>query len=401
MRFPLLPFLILLAVCVCIDAYISRCLSKRCSSRIPVLIHWIIAAAFYCMAVVTVALPHRSGSEGILIAKMWMLFAIISAYASKFLFIIFDLLSKLPYLWRRRRVRWLGRLGVCLGVILFAAMWWGALINRFNLQVRDITIPIEGLPAPFNGFRILQISDLHVGTYGNDTEFIQRLVEKVNSLKPDVIVFTGDIVNMRTEELLPHADVLSRMSAPYGVFSILGNHDYGDYSEWPDESAKSSNLERLVYLQREKMGWRLLLNETAWLHVGNDSIALIGVENVGDPPFTVYGSLSKAYPQINDSVIKVLLSHNPAHWTDSIEGNSEANVHLTLSGHTHAMQMALGQVSPAILRYRTWGGLYVDSLSSENKKHLYVNIGIGTVGLPMRVGATPEITLITLRPSVP
>ena len=248
------------------------------------------------------------------------------------------------------------------------------------------------MPAEFEGYRIAQISDLHVGTYGNDTAFVSSLADRLNALDADLIVFTGDIVNSRAAELVPHAGPLSRISAPDGVLSILGNHDYGDYASWPDAAAKRENMELLKSLQG-KMGWRLLLNETETLRRGQDSIIVIGVENIGDPPFPVYGSLPKAYPQLSDSVVKILLTHNPAHWVDSIASRPDINIPFSMAGHTHAMQIEILGWSPAKYRYPTWGGLYTDD---DNSHKLYVNIGTGTVGFPARVGATPEITLFTL-----
>ena len=195
-------------------------------------------------------------------------------------------------------------------------------------------------------------------------------------------------------ELLPHVSPLSRLTAPDGVISILGNHDYGDYSVWPDLSAKEENIVQMHNLQREKMNWRLLLNETVFIHRGKDSIAVIGVENIGDPPFHKYGSLTKAYPATGDNVVKILLTHNPAHWVDSIADSTQNNIALSLSGHTHAMQMEVAGWSPAVFRYPTWGGIYCDRDGSHK---LYVNIGMGTVGFPARIGATPEITIVTLK----
>jgi predicted MPP superfamily phosphohydrolase len=218
------------------------------------------------------------------------------------------------------------------------------------------------------------------------------VLDSLRQLSPDLIVFTGDIVNRRTDELHPFVETLSNISAPYGVYSILGNHDYGDYCDWPSDEAKRQNLDELISLENQ-MGWKMLNNETAFIHLAADSIALIGVENVGDPPFHTYGDLDKAYPTLDDGVTKILLSHNPAHWVDDICDAPDKNIALTLSGHTHAMQMAFGRISPAIFRYKTWGGLY-----NDNDNHsLYVNIGIGTVGFPARIGATPEITLFTLK----
>ena len=207
-------------------------------------------------------------------------------------------------------------------------------------------------------------------------------------------MFTGDIVNRRSNELLPHTGALSRITARDGVYSILGNHDYGDYCEWPSAKAKQDNMNLLRSLQKG-MGWKLLLNETEWLRRGGDSIAIIGVENIGDPPFHTYGDLAISYPgNLGDTTTKILLSHNPMHWVNDISGHTDKNIALTLAGHTHAMQMELFGWSPAEWRYPTWGGLYTDP---EGRQNLYVNIGIGAVGMPMRIGATPEITTITLR----
>ncbi|MDE5858007.1 MAG: metallophosphoesterase, partial [Muribaculaceae bacterium] len=230
-------------------------------------------------------------------------------------------------------------------------------------------------------------------TFGNQTKFVSRLVDEINNLNPDLIVFTGDIVNRNSNELIPFVSVLSRLQAKEGVISIMGNHDYGDYTTWESDKAKQENLKLLHNLEK-KMGWDLLLNQSKNIYRGNDSILIIGVENIGDPPFHVYGSLEKAYANTSTPQTKILLSHNPAHWKNSIADNPGHKIDLTLSGHTHAMQVELLGMSPAVFRYPTWSGLYHDKTTSNR---LYVNIGAGTVGLPMRIGATPEITLITLR----
>lgn len=193
--------------------------------------------------------------------------------------------------------------------------------------------------------------------------------------------------------MVPHLEPLSRLDADFGVYSILGNHDYGDYSTWESEAAKQADVDALVAAQRS-IGWDVLLNEHRIIHCGPDSIALIGVENVGDPPFKIYGSLADSYPNLSDPLTKILLTHNPAHWNQEIENNDSAKVALTLSGHTHAMQMEILGYSPAVFRYSNWGGLYHDA---KGKHPLYVNIGTGTVGLPMRLGATPEITVLKLK----
>ncbi|MDE6692142.1 MAG: metallophosphoesterase, partial [Muribaculaceae bacterium] len=192
---------------------------------------------------------------------------------------------------------------------------------------------------------------------------------------------------------IPFISTMRRLHAPYGVYSVMGNHDYCDYSAWPSMSDNVADEDNLKRMEAEA-DLTMLNNSFSWIRSGSDSIALIGVENIGDPPFRVYGDLSEAYPDIADDNVKILLSHNPAHWQDDIEDNIDTNVALTLSGHTHAMQIELMGWSPAMFRYRYWGGLYSDTKGQK----LYVNIGAGTVGMPFRIGATPEITLFTLRP---
>lgn len=393
MRLPMFPIIMIILINLLVDSYIYRALKRRFSSPLPARIQFWSALALFILIIVTVMLPRRNCSNELLQTVMWCLYAYFTFYIPKYIFLVVDLISRIPRLFKKKRLGWLSLAGAVIAVLTFIAMWWGALINRYSIDVKRVDIEIPGLPDKFDGYTIAQLSDLHVGTYGNDTSYVAKVVDAVNDLHPDAIAFTGDIVNSKTSELLPHVSPLSRLTAPDGVFSILGNHDYGDYSEWPSALAKQDNMNRLYALQKE-MGWRLLLNETEFVRRGNDSIAIIGVENIGDPPFRVYGSLRRAYPALSDSTVKILLSHNPAHWVDSISGHGNVNVPLTLSGHTHAMQMELFGYSPAQLRYETWGGLYAD----DNQKHqLYVNIGVGTVAIPARIGATPEITLITLK----
>lgn len=393
MRLPIILMLIVLLLSGTIDYYIYRVVKRYTKSPVWIRVHTYSAIFMMSFLVVSISLPRRNGSDDILLSIMWALFAYVSIYIPKLLFIIFDALSYLPKLWKKTRVNVMSIAGLCVAVVVFILMWWGALINRYSINVEEVQVGISGLPKEFDGYRIAQISDLHVGTYGDDDAFIKELVEEINSLDVDLVVFTGDIVNRNTRELLPFVEALSRLKARDGVVSILGNHDYGDYSDWKSNTEKQENM-RLMYSLQKGMGWNLLLNETQMIYRGNDSIAIIGVENVGDPPFKVYGSLDDAYPTLGDDVTKILLSHNPAHWVNDIKGNEEINIALTLSGHTHAMQMSIGRFSPAALRYETWGGFYE---SDDKKRNLYVNVGIGTVAVPMRVGATPEITLLTLK----
>lgn len=351
----------------------------------------VITSLQYAAMLAAMTLPKQGGSIYMLTAVTWFVFIFISILVSKSVFTVVDILGYLPKLFRRRPWKWMTRIGVVIGVIVFLMMWWGALINRFRISETHITLRYSTLPPAFNGYKIVQLSDIHVGTWGNDTSFLDKVVSRVNNLEPDLIVFTGDIVNRTSKELEPMSGTLGRLHATDGVLAILGNHDYGDYYSWP--SAKSHENDRVNL--RQLYGTtdiRLLLNESVTIKRGNDSIVVIGVENIGNPPFSIYGDLDASYPDRADETFKILLSHNPSHWVNDIKDNPLENIALTLSGHTHAMQIQLAGISPASLLSPTPWGLYTDTLG----RVLYVNRGIGTVGLPMRLGATPEISVFTL-----
>ncbi len=385
--------LIAVFINVAIDFYLYRII-KKCSKTTTIWtkIHIVTSLLLLVYIVVGISIPRRSGPDAALMSIMWILYSYFTIYLPKILFVIFDIVASIPQLLKKRKIKFLSWIGGILAIMVFVLMWWGALLNRYNIDVVEENIEIANLPLAFDGYKILQFSDLHVGSYDNDTSYIAEVVDVINNQNADVIVFTGDIVNRRTDELFPFVEILSRLRAKDGVYSILGNHDYGEYCNWGSEQAKVENLLMLHQLQRE-MGWKLLLNENSKIYKENDSIAIIGVENWGEPPFPVYGDLQKAYPTLNDSVIKVLLTHNPEHWNSEVKNNDSINIALSLSGHTHAMQLSLLGFSPASWRYNAWGGLYEDA----QEQRLYVNIGIGTVLVPTRIGATPEITILTLR----
>ncbi len=392
MRLPLIPILTVILVNLLIDCYILSVIRERFHKKWATLAYAVSAIFFLIFAIVMVALPRRGGSDQVLLADMWMLYAYFSIYIPKYLFCIFSWIGHIPKLWRAHSCKFMDLAGLAVAFFAFCVMWWAAAVNRLGYQVREVDLYFDNLPEEFDGYRMVQFSDIHTGTYGNDTSYVGKIVDVINRQNADIILFTGDVVNRRTHELLPFVSTLSRLNAPDGVHSILGNHDYGDYSTWPSPQAKKANLELMDSLQA-LMGWNLLNNRTEYIHHGADSIALIGVENWGDPPFTTYGDLNLAYPTQSDSTFKILLTHNPAHWTNSIADNDTINIDLSLSGHTHAMQCQIGSWSPAKYRYANWGGLYFD----DSRRHqLYVNIGLGTVAIPARIGATPEITVFTL-----
>lgn len=395
MRLPLLLVLPILLIGILCDWYICRAVWQRCQRyvkfwRRTAVITSVLMSLFFLLVI---CWPKKSSSNSDLVNMMWAIYAYSSVYIPKYIFVVFDLLGKLPQLWHGKRLPGGKIVPKALAIVTFVLVWYGA-ANRYNIDVQEVEYHNESLPTAFDGITMAQISDLHVGSYGTDTSYVSRLVDAVNALDADLVVFTGDIVNRRSEELAPFVEPLSRLHARLGVYSILGNHDYGDYYKWKSAAEKDANLQLLKDMQHN-MGWKMLNNDYKTFYADGDSIVLIGVENIGDPPFPVYGDLDEAYPyDLADPVFKILLSHNPAHWIDDIAESPDKNIALTLSGHTHAMQVAIGGLSPAVLRYKTWGGMYSDS---NNAHDLYVNIGVGTVGIPARIGATPEITLFTLR----
>ena len=338
-----------------------------------------------------------------------MLYASISLFVPKVIYAVFSLIGRLVNVLmkeHRKNTNYFALAGAPLGLLAFIFIWWGALFTRNEIEVTQEVIESDRIPASFNGFKIVQFSDAHVGTWGNDTTFIAEVVRRINSMNPDMIVFTGDIVSRETSEMQPFLKTLSGLHAPYGVYSVLGNHDYGDYITWKYPSEREANNALMAAWQKQ-IGWTLLNNEHRFITNGNDSIVLIGVENWGEPPFKQYGRLTDAYPlnadsvyHLNDNRYKILLSHNPEHWNREVSKIS--NIDLTLSGHTHAMQMLfkLGkwQWTPSQYIYEQWGGLYERMTKDNTPSRVYVNIGIGEVAIPSRMGAAyPELTEIILR----
>lgn len=312
--------------------------------------------------------------------------------------IVYSLLELATRIFRKRTARGIAHgVATAAAIGVLASALYASFHTRYDIDVKHVEIEFDNLPQGFDGYRIAQFSDFHLGTLGSDTTFVHQVVQAINSQKPHLICFTGDLVNSSSAEAAPFVKCLSQLNAPHGVMSVMGNHDYGDYHHWNSDSEKAAD--RLNLINSEKAaGWNVLLNQTATLHRQGDSIKVIGVENIGEPPFHTYGNLIQAYPCLNDSCFKVLLSHNPTHWKRQVE--PESNINLMLAGHTHAMQIAINlfgkTISPSSLRYDEWQGLY----SNTHGQKLYVNIGAGCIGMPARFGARPEITIIILKRKV-
>lgn len=300
------------------------------------------------------------------------------------------------YMPSRRRFVSLVALG--LASIPFGALLYGMHKGKYNFRVLDYTLHFDDLPDAFDGYRITQISDIHSGSFDNK-EKIEYAVKLVNDQASDAIMFTGDMVNNKSSEMVPWKDLFGQLSAKDGVYSVLGNHDYGDYVKWPSEEEKAKNLDELINIQKE-MGFDLLLNESRFIEKDGQRIALVGVENWGKGGFKKAGDLKKASSKIDAKDFKILMSHDPSHWeTEVIQ--DDYHYHLTLSGHTHGMQFGIeipGWVkwSPVKWRYKYWAGIY-----KEMGQYINVNRGFGYLGYPGRVGIWPEITVIELKKGAP
>ena len=292
------------------------------------------------------------------------------------------------------RRKFISQLALGLAAIPFGAMLYGMYRGKYNFKVLKYNLEFDDLPDAFNGYQITQISDIHSGSFDNK-EKIAYAIDLVNEQKSDVLFFTGDMVNNKAEEMHPWKELFSKLEAPDGKFSVLGNHDYGDYVSWNSDEEKEANLTSLKDIQ-EEMGFTLLLNDSLYLKRGQEKIALVGVENWGRGGFKQAGDLNKAAQKINKDDFKILLSHDPSHWEDKVIAD-DYHYHLTLSGHTHGMQFGIeipGWIkwSPIKWRYKYWAGIY-----KEMGQYINVNRGFGYLGFPGRVGMWPEITVITLK----
>ncbi len=276
------------------------------------------------------------------------------------------------------------------------SMVYGLTVGNKSLKISHIELDFPDLPEGFNNYKIAQISDIHLGSFKKSNPLLKKVANEVKNIAPDLILFTGDLVNNFAYEIDGWEPVFNEITSNIQCYSILGNHDYGDYTRWNSENKKVENLKQVID-SHSKLGFHILRNQNVTLKSGNDSIFLIGVENWGHAPFPQYADLNKALENVPETGFKVLMSHDPAHWESRISGQRE-DIALTLSGHTHGLQMGFKPAGiPFSLSYLTrinWGGLYTDG-----KTFLYVNTGLGTVGIPWRIDMPAELTVITLKRS--
>ena len=416
---PLVFLLVFSAIILVIDAYAYwgvrklAANSKRGIRRTVWILFWIVPVILISGVALfaTLRIPPSDYLRYIhFISGTFILF-----YLPKLIFILFNLLEDLLHLGRKLRVRirqkkkeetvpgeaisrnqFLTRAGLLLAAVPFFSIAYGIKWGRFNYTVRNLELRFENLPARFDGLRIVQISDFHIGSFLDYADEVETAVEFINAQRGDLLLFTGDFVNNVASEMNPFLSSLRKLRASMGKYSILGNHDYGEYVPWPSAEEKQRNLQTLVDLQ-EDLGFRMLLNDHQRIQRGGEHIELIGVENWGLPPFPQYGDLEKARMGVEPDAFTILLSHDPTHWDAQVMGHTD--IDLTLSGHTHGAQFGIEipgwRWSPVSMRYRRWGGLY-----EEGNQYLNVNTGIGFIGFPGRVGMPPEVTVIELRKAV-
>ncbi len=292
------------------------------------------------------------------------------------------------------RRRFISQLALGVAAIPFASFLYGIYKGKYNFKVLQYTLEFTDLPEAFNDYQITQISDIHAGSFDNPKK-VEYAIDLINKQQSNLLLFTGDMVNNKAEELIPYIKMFKKLEAKDGMFSILGNHDYGDYITWESKEAKSKNLEELIRLQKE-IGFDVLLNQNRFIEKNGARIAIIGVENWGTGGFKQAGDLKKATQNIAQEDFKILMTHDPSHW-DAQVVNDELQYHLTLSGHTHGMQFGIEipgwfKWSPVKWRYKQWAGIY-----EKLGQYLNVNRGFGYLAFPGRVGIWPEITVITLK----
>lgn len=356
---------------------------------IHLLYHW------FCRGKVVWSAPQQYAIAGLLtwlIICLFVTLPLLLEDITRLIKAIFRKPTNAPRIPSRRK--FVSTLGWGLAAIPFASILYSIFKGKYNYKVWKYTLYFDNLPKAFDGYRITQISDIHCGSFDN-YEKIRYGVDLINSQKSDVILFTGDLVNNLANEVHNWKSLFATLQAPDGVFSIMGNHDYGDYSSWETPEAKRQNLEHLFQLQKQ-MGWQLLLNEHCYLERDGEKIALIGVENWGHGRFSKYGDLNKAMEGVNTEDFKILMSHDPTHWQEVVLPENK-DIQLTLSGHTHGMQCGIEipgwlKWSPSQYIYKYWGGMY-----EEGGKYLNVNRGFGYHAFPGRLGVWPEITVIELK----
>lgn len=331
----------------------------------------------------------------ILVSKLiGVIFIIFHDLKSLFLYTKHKLFHQKTKDYSPSRRQFLKKSAIVASIIPFGTLMFGVLKTAFDFKIRNQKLQIPNLPNSFKGLKIIQISDIHSGSFLTN-EPLEKAVQLINKQRPDIVFFTGDLVNEITEEAIPFIDTLKNISAPLGVFSILGNHDYGDYFYQKDDVEGKKHNYKLMKSVHKKLGWKLLLNEHHIIKKNDERLVILGVENWGSQErFQKYGDINKAKEGCLENDVKLLLSHDPSHWEEKVIPEHK-DIAVTFSGHTHGMQFGIEipgfKWSPSQYLYKCWAGLY-----QKNDQKIYVNRGLGFIGYPGRVGILPEITVFEL-----
>ena len=404
---------ILMAIMLMMDIYIFqviRSLTPNASTKVRLvvtIVYWLVAIAALA---VMLAVPYLNEQNFSRTARTYLFAILVGLFFSQLVasvfFVVDDIRRGITWVVQKLQHRstdpgtgeaisrsaFLSWLGIGLGGGLMATLVYG-FSNKYNYQLVRKKLVFSNVPGSFKGLKIIHISDIHAGSF-TDKAAVLKGVQKIMREKPDLILFTGDLVNDRATEMDDYMEIFSQLKAPMGVYSTLGNHDYGDYVAWESATVKHSNLERLKEIHGE-LGWKLLMNENVSLEKNGEQIALIGIENwSAKGNFPKYGRLNEAYKGTAHLPFKILMSHDPSHWTAEVQEQYK-DIDLMLAGHTHGMQFGVEvpgfRWSPVQYMYKQWAGLY----EKDNQK-LYVNRGFGFIGYPGRVGILPEITLLEI-----
>ena len=376
-------FLYILLILFVADIYIFFCFIRKLTKKKLLRALWFLPLIIIAAAVYLIFVKRHLNEYRDLFTLIYMAVAL-----SQIIFAIISLLDipfRLLFRWRFYPFTILALLSVA-GVAIIVV--YGATAGTTHFKVREVAYESREIPKSFDGYKVVQVSDLHIGNWKDKRAAMEKMVSVINTQNADAVMVTGDLVHHRATELDGVEDILSRIEANDRVFSVMGNHDYGSYRRFKDKEEELQNLKDLK-LRQSKMGWKMLNNEHCIISKGEDKIAIIGVENGGSQGFADYSNLPAAMRGITNVPFKILLSHDPTHWRREVIGT---DIDITLSGHTHAGQFILFGLSFASIRYDEWGGRYM-----EGNQMLYVNVGAGQTGLAFRFGAWPEITVITLK----
>lgn len=410
MRFSPLAFFLVVIFLVWLDFYAYQA-TKVLLGKLKPRTKLIVRYAYLAQAVIMLLMVFflwliQSGTTNF----MFLLSFIFMSYSAKLLAVLFvffdDIRRVLRWFFQGRKKRYekrvasgqkmprskfLARSAVVVATLPVVTMSFGIIKGAYDYRVRRRRVFLPNLPKAFEGIKVAQLSDIHSGSFFDKTA-VEGGVDLLLNEKPDLIFFTGDLVNNETKEVNQYMDLFSRVKADLGVYSTLGNHDYGDYKGWSSAAAKRQNLEDMIKVH-ERMGWNLMMDENEAIKIGTDQISVIGVQNWGAGRFAKYGNLAKAASHAEGDV-KLLLSHDPSHWDAQVR-TQQPDIDLMFAGHTHGMQLGVEigdwRWSPSQYMYKQWADLY-----TEDNQHLYVNRGFGFLGFPGRIGIYPEITILEL-----